>query len=156
ELSGVGMDVCFVVIGGPDDISLAEIQKEIDEQGVSPLVFLAGEQENILEWLCAADIYLSTARWEGLPTAVLEAMSLGLPVVAGDVVGNKSVIKNGINGFLVSPDDPFRYVNALNEILNNPEIRERISGNALADITENYSLKGTVSAHERLYRELLK
>ncbi len=156
ELSRQGRNVYFVVIGGPDDVSQAEVRREIDELGIASVVFLAGERDNAMEWLCAADVYLSTARWEGLPTAVLEAMSLGVPVVASDVVGNKSVVRNGVNGFLVSAEDPGLYADIITKIFDDTGIRERLSKNALADIAENYSLKSTISAHERLYLELLK
>ena len=54
----------------------------------------------MLEDIADASVYLTTARWEGLPLAVLEAMSLGIPVVASDVVGNRDAVEEGVTGYL--------------------------------------------------------
>lgn len=63
-------------------------------------VTLCGESHRVMQDIADADVYLSTARWEGLPLAVLEAASLGIPVVASDVVGNRDAVNEGVTGFL--------------------------------------------------------
>lgn len=63
-------------------------------------VTLCGESLRVLEDIADAEVYLTTARWEGLPLAVLEAMSLGIPVVASNVVGNRDAVADGITGYL--------------------------------------------------------
>ena len=52
-------------------------------------------KDNITEILLNSDIYISTARWEGMPLSVIEAMACGLPVVASNVVGNQDTIVDG-------------------------------------------------------------
>lgn len=68
-------------------------------------VVLHGEVQDVSEHIKDAAIYLSTSRWEGLPLAVLEAMSLGVPVVASDVVGNRDAVRPGETGYLYSLED---------------------------------------------------
>lgn len=68
-------------------------------------VVLHGEVKNVSEHIKDAAIYLSTSRWEGLPLAVLEAMSLGIPVVASDVVGNRDAVRPGETGYLYALED---------------------------------------------------
>lgn len=68
-------------------------------------VVLHGEVQDVSEHIKDAAIYLSTSRWEGLPLAVLEAMSLGIPAVASDVVGNRDAVRSGETGYLYSLED---------------------------------------------------
>ena len=53
----------------------------------------------------SADIYLSTSLYEGLPISILEAMSVGLPIIASDVTGNCDTIVNGKSGYLYNIND---------------------------------------------------
>lgn len=65
-------------------------------------VWFPGFVPDPLRYIAAADIYLSTSRWEGLPLSVLEAMALGKPVVASNVTGNQDAVRHGVTGFLYS------------------------------------------------------
>lgn len=87
----------FFVIG--DGADRAEIEAQIMARNLHN-VTLCGASHTVLEDIANAAVYLTTARWEGLPLAVLEAMSLGIPVVATDVVGNKDAVASGITGYL--------------------------------------------------------
>ena len=87
----------FFVIG--DGADRAKLEAEIVAQKLHN-VTLCGTSNKVLEDIADASVYLTTARWEGLPLAVLEAMSLGIPVVASDVVGNRDAVKDGVTGYL--------------------------------------------------------
>ena len=52
-----------------------------------------------INYLYSSDIFLSTSLYEGLPISILEAMSVGLPILASNVVGNRDTIENGKSGF---------------------------------------------------------
>lgn len=75
---------------------------ELKSELTSPNIKCTGwiERKELENYLASADIYLSTSLWEGLPLSVLEAMSIGLPVVLSDCVGNKDLVED--NGFLYS------------------------------------------------------
>lgn len=90
-------DYAFHVIGDGDD--RVAIEAHIVRCGVKN-VHLHGASFNVLADISDADVYLSTARWEGMPLAVLEAMSLGIPVVASDVVGNRDAVEELVTGYL--------------------------------------------------------
>ena len=92
----------FYIIGkGP---LLKEIENLILKKNINN-VFLLGEQKNIFNYLYSSDIYLSTSLYEGLPISILEAMSIGLPIVASNVIGNCDTIENGKSGFLYQLND---------------------------------------------------
>ena len=73
------------------------------------------ERKELENYLASADIYLSTSLWEGLPLSVLEAMSIGLPVVLSDCVGNKDLVED--NGFLYSKKN--EACNILKDLIKN-------------------------------------
>ncbi len=77
--------------------------------------------------LSASDVMVTTSSWEGMPIAVIEAMALGLPVVATDAVGNRDLIRSGENGFIAT--DVPGFLRALNCLAQSPELRHGM-GNA--------------------------
>lgn len=90
---------------------------ELKSELTSPNIKCTGwiEQKDLENYLANADIYLSTSLWEGLPLSVLEAMSIGLPVVLSDCVGNKDLVKD--NGFLYSKKN--EACNILKDLIKN-------------------------------------
>lgn len=89
--------VKFCLVGdGPDLVRM----KEWCQTNNLNNVFFPGFSLVPQDYLLASDIYLSTARWEGLPLAVIEAMALGLPVIASDVVGNNEAVDHERTGYL--------------------------------------------------------
>ena len=104
-------DLVFVWIG--DGENKLELEKLAKKAGLDNIIF-AGFRTDIPKYLNATDIYLSTSRWEGLPIALLEAMSLGIPIVATDVVGNNEVVHHSLNGFLyTTTQEAVKYLNIL-------------------------------------------
>ena len=87
----------FWFIGdGPE---YAEVKSVVNERRMSH-VWLPGFVNNPLDYLLAADLYLSTSRWEGLPLSLLQASSLRKPIVASDVTGNRDVVVHNESGYL--------------------------------------------------------
>lgn len=95
-------DYDFFIYGdGEEKAFLSSLVKESSIVNVR----LMGEATNILERIKNSDLFLSTSRWEGLPLAPLEAMSLGLPLVLSNVPGNSDVVLTGVNGYLYELGD---------------------------------------------------
>jgi glycosyltransferase involved in cell wall biosynthesis len=92
--------------------------------------------------------------WEGLPVAPMEAMSLGLPVVASKVRGNDEVVEDGVTGFLCEVEEPGDYARRLKELLADPALLARF-GKAGADrVRCHFSIERQVASHVELYEEL--
>ncbi|MCH2165772.1 MAG: glycosyltransferase [Marinovum sp.] len=79
---------------------LDEMRARVKAEGLEDKIDLHGGVPDARPFMRQAKVFLSTSRWEGMPLAVLEAMSEGLCVVATDVVGNRDLIVNGQTGFL--------------------------------------------------------
>ena len=79
---------------------------QIDTAGLSDIVWLSGNRDDVLELLKLMDLFVLTSLGEGISNTILEAMATGLPVIATDVGGNPELVKEGENGNLVPTQDP--------------------------------------------------
>jgi glycosyltransferase involved in cell wall biosynthesis len=104
--SDVDSRLQLLIVGdGPERDRLGKI---CCEKSIENRVVFAGQQENILSYLRAMDIFLLTSMREQMPMAILEAMAVGVPVVATNVGEIPYIIDDGINGFVLSSDAPIR------------------------------------------------
>jgi len=96
------------------------------------------EPDKITEYLSIADIFVNPSYAEGLPTSVLEAGSVGVPIIATDVGGTKEIIDNGKNGFLVKPKDIGELRDKIGELLYNEKLRRKFSRNIKEKIRKEF------------------
>jgi glycosyltransferase involved in cell wall biosynthesis len=113
-----------VVIAGPDRGARAELETEAARLGVTDHVRFLGLRVDVPEVLRALDVFVSTSLYEGSPFALLEAMAMGLPVVATPVGGVPEMIAG--NGYLVGVLHPEQTCRALVELIESPELRARL------------------------------
>lgn len=115
-----------------------------------------GVRRDIPELMSAADAYVMSSAWEGLPMVLLEAASCELPIVATDVGGNGEIVLQDINGYIVPPRDPEAIASAMLKMMSLSEEERKAMGRAgRAHIEANYSLDHVVDRWEELYRDLL-
>jgi glycosyltransferase involved in cell wall biosynthesis len=91
---------------------------------------------------------------EGVPSVTLEAMSCGTPVLATPVGGIPDIIKDGETGFLLESNDPDHIADKIVELLNKPELLEKVSKNAYKWVKENFSKEKTLEAWRKIFGEL--
>lgn len=104
----------------------AALEQAVREMHLSEQVILAGYCHNITDMLRQADIFILPSFREGLPLSIMEAMQAGLPVLAGDIRGNRELIENGKGGYLIEDNFVRDYVKAIRYLLKHPEIREEM------------------------------
>jgi len=90
----------------------------------------ARPHEAILEILESADVFVHCSDNEGLPVAISEALSAGLPVVASNVGGIPDLVREGENGFLVGPDDHAQFAERVAQLVRDDALRGKMSANA--------------------------
>jgi glycosyltransferase involved in cell wall biosynthesis len=83
-----------------------------------------GNVEQVEEYLWESDVYVHTAIYEPLGLVLIEAMAAGLPVVTLDGHGNRDLMENGKNGFILKEQDPKMFVTKIIEVYRNQEIKE--------------------------------
>ena len=97
-------NVKFYLLGvGYYSPDLEEMQKIIKQYALEDRIEMVSwlPQKDMFRYMMNSDVYLTVSRYEGLPLSVIEAMSLGCPVVASNVPGNVDCVKSGINGYLL-------------------------------------------------------
>jgi len=99
-------------------------------------------------------VFVLPSRWEGLPNVVLEAMAACCPVVATDVVGTRDLIRDGVNGLLVAPEDHAALAAAIERVVNERSLARSLV-DAACETARKHSVSAMVASHERLYSELL-
>jgi glycosyltransferase involved in cell wall biosynthesis len=104
----------------------ARIEALAAELGVARRVRFLGHSDDIAGLLRESDVLALISHWEGLPYSILEAMSLGLPVIASDVGGVSEAVTDGDSGRLVPRDDVAGLRGALAELISHPELRLRL------------------------------
>ncbi|MGQ4648725.1 glycosyltransferase [Lyngbya aestuarii] len=123
-------DVGLVVVG--DGSERSHLEGITQELNLAERVYFAGQlsQEETLALMAACDIFVLNSSYEGLPHVVLEAISLGLPVVATAVGGTPEVVLDGENGLLIAPLDDQALYEALLKLLTSASERQRLTEGA--------------------------
>ncbi len=138
----------LAIIGGGE---LRErLQKLIEEERLEGAVTLTGERLEVAPYLHAFDIAVLNSRSEGMPLAVLEALSAAKPVLATDVGGVREIMPDG-EGLIVPPDDPDAFGNRLRWLIDNPDEREAIGRRGFERYRELFSVEQMVAQYQSLY-----
>jgi glycosyltransferase involved in cell wall biosynthesis len=134
----------------------AETEILADELGIRSRVRFLGIRQDVPEVMSAADAYVMSSAWEGMPMVLLEAGAAGLPIVATQVGGNSEVVREGESGFLVQPRDPGALAEAMVRLMQLSERERQAMGERARDhVRVHFGLTRTVERWEELYREVL-
>jgi glycosyltransferase involved in cell wall biosynthesis len=142
----------FVYVG--DGPMRGEVEGAIESAGLSDRVLLLGVRDDVPDLLRAVDIFILTSLWEGLPRVVLQALATGVPVVAYDTAGIKEAVREGANGHLVAPGDVDGMVSKLGPLVDDPELRDRLSANAAGGFEASFTEETMIRDLEDLYAGL--
>jgi glycosyltransferase involved in cell wall biosynthesis len=119
-------------------------------------VRFAGVRSDVPEVMSAADGYVMSSAWEGMPMVLLEAAAAGLPIVSTRVGGNHEVVLDGQSGFLVPPSDHEALGAAMVRLHRLPDAERRAMGERGREhIRAHYDLTRVAERWEGLYREVL-
>lgn len=108
---------------GPDK---AKLKKKIIKYGLVDRVHLKGISKNIKQEMLNSSVFLLSSRWEGMPMVVLEALEVGLPIVAFNITAMTPLVTNGEEGYLVECFNIEKYSDALLKISSDTEARIRM------------------------------
>jgi glycosyltransferase involved in cell wall biosynthesis len=142
----------FAIAGeGSEALRLRELARASRLQ--DRVVFL-GHRDDIYDVLRALDIFVLCSDHEGLPMVLLEALCLGVPVVARGVGGISEAVQDGVNGILVTSANPVALAEACLRLLSDEGLRRRLSEAAEKSILEGFSVAGTAARVAGLYQSL--
>jgi len=148
-----GMNAYLTIVGdGPDREKLENLASV---SGLNDHLSFCGEIKGVVSLLQESTMFVLPSLSEGLSNVVLEAMACGLPVVATNAGGTTDIIKDGINGILVEPDNVGQLCNAMKKIIVNKSMAEQLGNEARKTVEIHFSMEQVVTKYLKLYEELL-
>jgi glycosyltransferase involved in cell wall biosynthesis len=144
----------LLILGtGPLEMELTALARKL---GLERRVCLLGFEPNVQRWMQAADGFVLSSRYEGLPMVLLEAGACAVPAVATDVPGTHEVVVDGVNGRLTRAGDPQSLCEAMAGLMSMPlEERYAMGECARRRVIEEFGLETVLNRWERLYEALL-
>ena len=144
----------LVIVGdGPD---MAMLRSVVRNLGLERKVYLVGRRTSaeMARYLAAADMFVLNTGYEGFSHQVLEAMSAGVPVITTSVGGNREIVVQGQNGFLVRYNDEFNLVEAIKTLWRQTELRDHLIANGRHTVAA-FSIEKMYEQTQRLLNELV-
>ena len=136
-----------------DGVLRPELEAQIRSLKLENKVKLFGMQADVTRFLAAADIFILPSRWEGLPIALLEAMSAGLPVIATRVEGVDQTVEHGVHGLLVPPESPEELAKAILQLSAASDQRHAMGNAARARILDMYTIDQMCEQYLKLFEQ---
>lgn len=138
-LKNSSANVHFLIVG--DGECKEELLSQIKTLGVNENVTLAGYQDRttVLSFVKSSDIFIMPSRYEGTPIALLEAGSLGVPIIASNVGGIPELVQDRSHALLVPPNDPQALAQAVTLLIEDKKLAETLSTNAVERIQEKFN-----------------
>jgi glycosyltransferase involved in cell wall biosynthesis len=148
-------DATLLVVGdGPNQQPLELL---VEQLGIGGNVRFLGSRADAVELMAASDVVCNiTFAFEGLPIAVLDAMSLGVPLVATRVPGVEEVVEHGKTALLVPAGDPLAVEQAIEDLLAHRDRALAIGAAARASINAQLDPRAWIESIEAVYREILE
>lgn len=148
-------DVNLVIVGdGPQRESLKNYAKKLN---ISRNIQFEGVIHNVHDVLKKSDIFvLPSINREGLGISIIEAMSLGLPVIGSNIGGIPELIEDGVNGFIVPPRDSNALAEKLEVLIQDKDMRYRMGKKARQCFENGFNVVKMIRSIEKIYYKLLK
>ncbi|GAB1402428.1 glycosyltransferase [Elusimicrobiota bacterium] len=141
----------FVITG--DGAERKKLEDLIENYKIKNNVYLLGWRRDISNILNSSDFFVMTSLWEGLPISTIEAMSCGLVPIVNDVDGQREIIKNSENGFLIKPYDINETAGKILFLADNPGVKNEMSLKAKQTINDTFSIDYMIKQHENMYSQ---
>jgi len=144
----------FILAGdGPERGRLEDLARKLN---MAEKVIFTGFRDDILDLVNAFDILIFSSYHEGVPMALLEAMSLKKAVISTSVGGIKEVIEDGISGLLVRPGSPEDLAAACLNVFKDDRLRRDLGEGALNRVIRQFSIDHLCRRTVSFYEEVLK
>ena len=153
------VDVHLVILGvGHHADHLKQVENLIAELNLKNKVTLLNwtTREDVLNIISKSKLYLSTARYEGLPYSIIESLALSIPSVVSDCDGNRDLILNDYNGYCVKENNTIEFSQKINTLLQDEKLYNEFSKNARETFEKHHNIYKTIKDLESIYREELK
>ena len=131
-----------------------ELQATAAAKGLANVIEFVGVEAHVFDFMAATDaLVLPSVRDEDFPNVILEAMSLGKPVIATRLAGTPEQVEDGVSGLLVAPGEAPQLAQAIRQLAENPAMRRNMGESARKRFAERFASDIAMDNYLRLYRE---
>lgn len=131
------------------------LEEEIQERGLDDCAQFTGFRSDLPRILPCLDLVVHPALMEGLGVSLLQAAASGVPIVGSRAGGIPEVVREGVNGRLVTPGAPDELAEAVGEILADPEMARRMGEAGRDLVKQEFDISAMVAGNYRIYQEIL-
>ena len=131
------------------------LRTAIDRLQLNDRVHVVGHSDEVPALMRDSTVLVLPSRWEGMPNVILEAMAIGLPVLATSIDGTQDVMDDGVTGWLVPPSNPKALSQRIATVLNDPASRSAIAQAAQVHVAQHFSWQSAIGRYDQLLRELV-
>jgi glycosyltransferase involved in cell wall biosynthesis len=142
----------FVIAGQGKSGLYDRLVKLKNDLGLDGMVHFLGFIDDSADFLANLDLFLLSSTTEGFSIATIQAMATGLPVIATRSGGPQEIITHSENGWLVDPGEPQQIANAIEKLMNNPELSQRLAIAGKQHTISTFDLKSMIGAYEDIYQ----
>ncbi|MBI2843799.1 MAG: glycosyltransferase family 4 protein [Armatimonadetes bacterium] len=146
-------EVRFVVVGSRSESYERSLRRICSERQIEDTVVFTGERHDIPQILAATDILVQPSLEESLGISVIEGMAASLPVVASRVGGLPELVEHGVTGLLVEPGNPAELADALIELIDDPDARNRMGRAGRERACGHFSIDVMIDKFVSIYRD---
>jgi glycosyltransferase involved in cell wall biosynthesis len=143
-----------LLIGGEGE-EKSRLNELVESAGLGESIRIPGLIREAHEVIASCDLYVNSSRWEGLPMTLLEAIAHGRPMVATDVGGNSEVVRDGVTGILVPPEDTESLAGAIIRMLKDDEFRKEAGNEAFILFNSEYTIDRHCETLAGYYNQVL-
>jgi glycosyltransferase involved in cell wall biosynthesis len=142
----------LVLVG--DGLDRQLLERSVQEQGLTGPIVFTGHQREVQAYYAMADTFVLPSHSEGSPNVLLEAMMANLPIVATRVGGIPETVEHEVSALLVPPRNPQALAGAIERLLSNRELAEKLAGNAYCAVASRFSPEQYKRSLTAIYAEL--
>ena len=139
-----------------DGILKAEIMEHLKLANMEEKIIFPGLQTDVLPWMSAMDIFMMTSSFEGLPIALLEAMSMECTIVTTDAGGIKELVRDGEDGFMKPVNEWMALREPLDLLIQQPKLLKEYGAKARMRVEHSFSINAMVAQIENIYLDIIQ
>ena len=155
QLTEKGRSLRLRLVGDGED--RASLERQVRQLGVESQVIFEGavNQDRIRDLYAGADLFAIPSFAEGIPVVLMEAMAMEIPCVTTRITGIPELIEDGVTGLLVAPSDIDGLASAIERLMDDPALRQRLGKNGRKQVEANYDLARNVDRLARIFTRRL-
>lgn len=143
----------FVIGGGEDERLLRDLARA---SGARDRITITGERHDVVQLLYGADAFYMPSLWEGMPLAMIEALSIAVPVISTPWDGVSALLRGGELGTILPDWEPVTTADAVRRLLQSPREFQTVAQRSMHYVRSHYDITHVARLHESWYRELAR